>query len=273
MNVLVLNYEYPPIGGGGGAVTKELCSKIVENGNNVTVVTMSYKDLSCEEVDCGIKIVRVKCWRRKKRVCYPWEQLTYCINAYRYIENNIDLKNIDFVHCHFIIPTGIVALGLKKKYNLKYIITAHGSDVIGHNKNRFKLLYKVVKPIWQKILKNANVITAPSQFLIDEIQENYSGGNIRLIPNGINVSEYRIDTKKKNIITLSRLQKSKGIQDLIEACIKLDLNGWIVEILGDGPYRKTLELMVKKNNLQNSVIFHGHIDGQKKIDFLSTAGA
>lgn len=271
-NILVLNYEYPPVGGGGAAVCKDICELAVKAGHNITIVTMGYKALPLQETINGVNVHRVKCLRSSQRVCHPWEQLSYCISAYKYITKNLDTKSFDFIHCHFIIPTGLLALWLNRKYGIKYIITAHGSDVIGHNNSRFALLYKFIKPWWINILKNAFAVTAPSQYLVNKIKESYDDIKVTMIPNGVHLEKYTSMPKEKYILVLSRLQESKGIQDLIDVCTGLDMNGWVINILGDGPYRKTLEELVDSKGLKDIVFFKGHVDGTEKFDYLSKAG-
>lgn len=272
MNILLLNYEYPPLGGGGAIVTKELCQELDKHGNHVEVITMGFNGLPNKEQHGNIIIHRVKCWRRKQRVCHPWEQLSYCIRAYLYIRKNIDIKKYHFIHCHFIIPTGLLAMWVKKKYGIEYIVTAHGSDVIGHNNARFSTLYKVITPLWKKILKNAYAVTAPSEYLVDKIHKTTLNIPVELIPNGINTCEYIPKTKIKSIITLTRLQESKGVQDLIEVCSTLDMQGWEINILGDGPYRSSLEELVEKKKMKDIVHFKGHVEGEEKMQYLSEAG-
>ena len=49
MNVLVVNYEYPPIGGGGGVICKDISEEIASKGHRVTVVTSHYDSLPQHE--------------------------------------------------------------------------------------------------------------------------------------------------------------------------------------------------------------------------------
>ena len=39
MKILVLSYEYPPIGGGGGIICKNISENLAKLGNRVTVLT------------------------------------------------------------------------------------------------------------------------------------------------------------------------------------------------------------------------------------------
>jgi len=271
MRVLMLNYEYPPLGGGGATVCRDMSEMMVEHGDEVSVVTMAFKGLAKRENCKGVEVHRVVCWRSRKSVCHPWEQLSYCLSAFRYITREMDIRQFDIIHCHFIIPTGLLALWLQKKYGIKFLVTAHGSDVLGHNNARFKYLYGIVKPLWISILKNASVITAPSKYLADEICEAYPDADCLVVPNGIFTNLFRVGSRKKSIVVAARLQKSKGIQDLIEACSQINMSEWEVNILGDGPFRKELEALIRKYRLEEKIYLRGYIRGEEYFRYLSEA--
>lgn len=272
MNILMLNYEYPPLGGGGAAVCRDISEKLVAEGHKVTIITMNMSGLKARECVNGVEIHRVKCWRSKAKVCHPWEQMTYCISAYSYIKKNINMELFDIIHCHFIIPTGLLALWLKKKYKKEYILTAQGSDVIGHNNKRFKYLYTMIKPFWIKIVNNAKVLTAPSTYLIDKIHKTVPQKECSLIPNGLYVNCYNSAIKDKYIVTLCRLQESKGIQDLLKAISEIDIYDWKVYILGDGPYKAELDKMISEFGLTNKVSLMGFVSDEERYKYLSEAG-
>ena len=82
MNILVLNYEYPPIGGGGGVICKDISEELVNQGNKVTVITSLYKDLELFENVNGVEIFRVKVFNRKKQdVASLSSMLSYLPNS------------------------------------------------------------------------------------------------------------------------------------------------------------------------------------------------
>ena len=263
--ILLLNYEFPPLGGGASPVSYEIAKKLSESGEfDIDVVTMGYKGLdSYEEVNKNLKIHRVKCWRTKKEICHPWEQLTYLFSAYFKCKKLIKKNKYDICHCHFIIPTGVLALRLKKKFDLPYIITVHGSDVLGYNP-RFKLIYPLIKKSWKKILDNAKNIISPSQFLLEKIKKQYRDKNnaFKIIPNGIDTSCFIPMKKEKYILIVSRLFINKGIQDFLKAIREADLQGWRVKIVGDGPCKEELIELTKQYNLTKSVDFLGWVDNK-----------
>jgi glycosyltransferase involved in cell wall biosynthesis len=263
--ILMLNYEFPPLGGGASPVSYEIAERLSKTGDfDIEVVTMGYKDLpKYEEVNRNFRINRVKCLRSKKEICHPWEQATYLISAWFKCKELLKKNKYDICHCHFIIPTGVLALRLKKKFNLPYIITSHGSDVLGYNA-RFKLLYPFLVKIWKNILDNANKIISPSNFLKSEILKVYSNFNdkkIEVIPNGFDTNKFKPQEKKKYIFSSGRLLVNKGFQYLIKAVSDNNI-GYEVHIAGDGPMMVELRRLAEKS--KTKIIFHGWLDNNGK---------
>jgi len=263
LNILMLNYEFPPLGGGASPVSYEISKGYAKLGHKVDVVTMGFKDLPTFEKKDGINIYRVKCIRSKKEICHPWELASYIVSAKKFLKKHMKTHNYDICHCHFIIPTGAVALWLKNNFGLEYVLTSHGSDVLGYNK-RFRKLYPFLVRPWKKIIKNAKVVTTPSKFLENEIKKLVSCDNFKVIPNGIDPKLFRPMKKEKKILIVARLFENKGVQDFLDALKGLDLKGWKVDIVGEGPYRAKLEKKMRENNLEKVVTFHGWIDNNSK---------
>jgi len=253
----MLNYEFPPLGGGASPVSFELSKGYVSLGHHVDVVTMGFMGLPDFEKKDGINIFRVKSWRSKKEICHPWEQLTYVISAKRFLREHLKNNQYDVCHCHFIIPTGIIALWLKKNYGIPYVITSHGSDVPGYNPDRFKFLHRFTKPTIRSICKDAKVITVPSKYLAGLIKKELGNYNIKVIPNGIDINKFKPKKKKKIILSTGRLLPRKGFQYLIRAVSDEDF-GYTVHIVGDGPMISELKKLAKDS--KTKIVFHGWLD-------------
>jgi len=259
LRILMLNYEFPPLGGGASPVSYEIAKGYVKLGHKVDVVTMHYKGLSKFEIKDGINIHRVGCLRSKKEMCTTPEMLSYVLSAKYFLNKHLRAHSYDINHTHFIIPTGIVALWAKKKFGLPYIITSHGSDVLGYNK-RFDRIYPLLSKKWKEIIKEAKVLTTPSKFLQDEITRQTKEGRFVVIPNGIDPGKFKGLKKEKKILVVARLFPNKGVQDILDALKGLDMKGWTVDIVGDGPYRKFLENKARENGLKKVLKFHGWLD-------------
>jgi L-malate glycosyltransferase len=259
MKILYLNYEFPPLGGGGSQVSLEIAKGYVNSGHDVDVVTMSYRDLPKVETVDGVRIFRVKSLRSKKEICHPWEQLSYIISARKFLAQHLKGVKYEINHTHFIIPTGALSLWLKKKFNIPYIVTAHGSDVLGYNR-RFALLYPFLRRPWEKIIKNAKYVTAPSDFLVQKMKQRTGRGTFKTIPNGLDLMRFPSLPKEKKILVVARLFQNKGIQDILDALSGIDLGEWSVDIVGDGPLLEFLESKARASGLREKVRFRGWID-------------
>jgi len=261
LRILIINYEFPPLGGGGASVTQELAAGLVSKGLDVDVVTMGYKGLPDYEVIDGINVYRVKCIRKHLEICRTHEMLSYVISCIFFLRGFLKKEEYDICHCHFIIPSGIIAAWLKRKYGIKYIITAHGSDVPGYNPDRFTLQHKFTGPLIKRICDNAETITTPSGYLSNLLKKNIRDYNVKVIPNGSR--DYKIEgIKKENIImTSGRLLPRKGYHLLINSFRRMNADGWELYIVGDGPERATLERIAGDDN---KIIFTGWLDNTER---------
>ncbi len=255
----MLNYEYPPLGGGASPVTKSLSEELVKLGHVVDVVTMAFNGLKQKEVINGVTVYRVPSIRKEQGVCQTHEMLTYCYSAYRFLPKLLKENKYDICHTHFIIPTGVVSYLNKKK--IPYVITSHGSDVPGHNPNRFSIQHELLKPFWRKIVQNARQVVTPSNYLKEMILKNVDTDNITVIPNGFDIGSFDFDLKKKDkkILLVSRLFEFKGFQYFLEAIKDIDTD-YEVNIVGEGPYKETL--VQKAKDMKVNVNFMGWLDNK-----------
>jgi len=270
MRILMLNYEFPPLGGGASPVSYEIAKGYVKLGHSVDIVTMGFKGLPHYEQKEGINIYRVKCWRNKKEICHPWEMITYIVSAKTFLRKHLKNNSFDICHTHFLIPTGLINLWLKKKYNIPYIITSHGSDIPKYNTDRFRLLHKFTGPILKKILNNSNGAFAGSQYLANLGNNIGAFVKYKVIREGFDYEKFKPKKKKKIIFSSGRLLKRKGFQYLIEA-VSSENVGYEVHIAGDGPMMYDLKELVKKS--KTTIIMHGWINNssEKYKDLLESA--
>lgn len=239
---------------------------------------MGYRELPAYEKMQEVKVYRLKCLRKKKNSCMPWEQYTYLLAVRRFMKEHMKTHAYDVCHAHFIIPTGEVALWLNRTYGLPYIITAHGSDVEGHNQKKYmKIMHRMLRSSWRKIVDCSKGVIAPSVYLQNLMKAKYAQGKYLFIPNGLDIGRYRLlavrENKEKSILLMGRLQRHKNIQTVFRALAKVDILGWTVNVLGDGPYRDELERLILELGLADHVKFHGWIDNgsAEQLRYLQSA--
>ena len=165
MKILSLTYEYPPIGGGGSNVAAAVNEELVRMGDDVTVLTSGMKALPAEETVEGVVVHRTACVRRHRHYTTAAELLTTLLPTYRRGAQLIRAIKPDVIHTHFILPSGPLARALSERFNVPYVLTAHGSDVPGYNPDRFGLMHQMLKPAWRRIVEGASSVTSPSRFL------------------------------------------------------------------------------------------------------------
>lgn len=264
-NILILNYEFPPIWWGGWKSSFILSKWYVDAWYNVDVITMWFKDLPRYENKKWINIYRVKCIRTKKEVCHPREQLTYLISWYFKAKKLLKEKKYNICHCQFLIPTGILALVIKRRYWINYIITARWSDVPWYNPDRFKLLHKFTPRLLKKIINNSEYVISPSKYLADLIQKNikWINKNVEIIPNWIDTNEFIPLKKEKIILWAWRLWPLKWLHLLAKAFSEIEDTKWFkLHICGDWPLMNKLKEI--QNTSKNKIILHWWIDNKSK---------
>jgi glycosyltransferase involved in cell wall biosynthesis len=267
MKVLCLNYEYPPLGGGGATVSKGLAEELVKAGHEVDLVTSRMSGLSARETIGGVDIHRVNCLRRHLHYTTTFELLTQVYPSFRRALALIRERHYDLIHTHFIYPTGLVSYLLNKVTGLPYIITVHGSDVPGYNPDRFGLEHKLSHPLWRAIVRNSAGLICPSNHIRGLLRIS-TDHPATIIPNGITVKTPPVVGKKNKILVVSRLFKRKGVQFLLNAIRDMDTD-WKVLIVGDGPYLNTLKALAK--GIRTTVEFTGYLQGKPLQDLYHTS--
>ncbi|OGU39444.1 MAG: hypothetical protein A2315_00055 [Ignavibacteria bacterium RIFOXYB2_FULL_35_12] len=258
----MLCYEYPPLGGGGSKVVDGLTRELISHELEVDLVTMGFKDLPSFEHKNTLSVFRVKSARLRKTICTWPEMITYILSSIPVLIKLCKQNNYCINHTHFIFPDGVLAYFLKKFYKIPYIITAHGSDVPGYNPDRFKILHKLLIPLWRLITSNAELIIIPSENLNQLVKKVSKNNRTTIIPNGIDLNKFSPNMKRENkILVVTRMFERKGVQYFIQALLGFNHN-LKVNIVGEGPYLKTLKVLAAESKL--NINFVGNLDNESK---------
>lgn len=257
MKVLSLTYEYLPIGGGGSRVAAAVNEELVRLGDEVTVVTSAMRDLPRHEVVNGVAVHRAACVRRHVHYTTAAELLTTLLPAYRLAARLIRENRPDVIHTHFIVPSGLVAWALARRFGIPYVLTAHGSDVPGYNPDRFGLLHRWLRPAWNRILSGAAAVTSPSRFLAELMCAHGCPLPIQVVPNGHRPRAPLGEARRNRVLVVARMFPRKGVQHFIEAVRSFGAD-WEFVIAGDGPYRAELEALAR--SVASRVRFVGFVD-------------
>lgn len=277
MKILAISHEFPPIGGGGANACYFLTKGFVGKGHDVTLVTANYQGMPESETINGVRVIRVNSKRAHKEHCSFKEMLSYLLKAYPVANKLQKREKFDVCLVFFGIPSGPIGYMLKKKYKLPYVIRFGGGDVPGFQE-RFTKVYKIIAPAIKLIWKNADALIANSQGLKDMALDFYDRKPFDIIPNGVDTDVFfpveREAGEEFRILFVSRLIERKGLQFIIpqlkEIQSSTDQKIKLI-VVGDGPYRETLEQIAKGNQVYDMIEFVGQKDKSEIVPYYQNA--
>jgi len=279
MHILVVNYEYPPIGGGGGFVTRDILEHLAYTGHIVSVITSQYNGLAKIEMVNGVNIIRVPVFPRKKmEVATMASMLSYFPSSCLKALIHMNASNYDILNTHFAIPSGPTGYILSKVFHLPNVLSIHGGDIFDPSKQLSPHNTPVLKETVRTMLNTADRVVAQST---DTKKNAYAYFNtdckIDIVPLGIKKpffkGKYRrnfgFDPKTIVFCTIGRLVKRKNIDDTLSVLSQIKHHyQFQFLIVGDGPQRPHIENQIHRLGLEGRVRLLGNISDEEKFQIL-----
>ena len=261
MRILVLNYEFPPVGGGGGRASAELVQALVKRGHDLRVITSHAEGLARTENDQGFMVSRVPTGRRKLYKATFKSMARYVIGGVRPGFNQIREWRPDLIHAHFAVPTGALAYGLRQLTGVPYVLTVHLGDVPGGVSEKTRDWFRLVGPMTPVIWRGAASVVAVSEFTRKLAARRYDVP-ISVIPNGISLpAEPNLDSSQPpRLIFAGRFQPQKNLPFLIDALSKVSDLDWHCSLVGDGPEMEAVIHRVRAHSLEGRVELPGWLE-------------
>lgn len=282
MRILVLNYEYPPIGGGGGFVTRDIFEQMASLGHKVSVVTSHFNGLKKEEEVNGVRISRVPVWSRGKReVASLPSMFTYLPAGVSRAIRLLRAEKFDVINTHFVVPTGPAGHVLARLFRLPHVLTVHGGDLFDPSKSLSPHRHSILTKPVRIMLNAADRVVAQSTDTKSNVYKYYRVARpIDIIPLGIKKpvfkpvrrEEYGLAPDSVVFVAIGRLVKRKNVGDALTALASL--NGrfpYTFLIIGDGPEKQAMEQKAKTLGLADRVRFMANVTDEVKFQVLSLA--
>ena len=242
---------------------RELFDKLDTKGciNKIFVFTWNKSNLNKKNNENKIivtyfsKILRLFFYLKQKKV----------LKSLLSVETKFDY---DIIHAHTLFSNGDIALKLKMKYGIPYIVAIRNTDI-----NVFFKYFFFLRKYGLKIMENADKIIFLSPSYKKECLENYVSiekreeieRKVAIIPNGINKFwiENSVTLKKRHkeirLIYVGSIDKNKNVITTISACKKLLSQGYEVKftVVGD--------IEIKIDELNEKFIQHIPYSPKEKI--------
>ncbi|OHB64664.1 MAG: hypothetical protein A2168_02940 [Planctomycetes bacterium RBG_13_50_24] len=269
MKILMLNYEFPPIGGGAAKANLCLLRQYVGRDDlHVDMLTSAPRPgFKSEKFSENITIHKVGIHKKHLHFWRRSEVIEWLVKAGFHYRRLLRKNDYDLAHAFFGFPTGWLCY--RNAGRLPYIISLRGSDVPGQHA-RLQLDYKILAPSFRAIWKKASALVACSEGLKGRALLFMPSVSIDVIPNGVELDRFfpaEVAEKSKvlRLLTVGRLSVTKRIELLIDtveilhrtAC-KLRLT-----VVGGGQMERQLRKIVTERELNDVIKITGRIDSEK----------
>lgn len=277
MRILVVSqYFYPE-----QFRVNDIVTELVSRGHTVTVVTglpnypegeiyPGYED-SYRKVTAynGAKVYRCNLRpRHKGSKNLALNYLSFVVEAKKTLRRIKPEFDVIYVYEPSPVTVALPAIWYKKKYGIPvyyYCMDQWPESVLSDNVSKSSIIYKLAKFISIYVYKNVDVIGNKCEEFNDYINFECGIEKEKMLVlyehaenSYLSINEKPIDNGIIDFMFLGNIGSAQNCGLLVEAFARTDYkNKAKLHFVGDGSYMDELKIIVKREHLENDVIFHG----------------
>ncbi|MDG6994443.1 MAG: glycosyltransferase family 4 protein [Nitrososphaerota archaeon] len=279
MRVCLVSYEFPPKGGGEAVYTANLARGIKEMGHHVVLVVPKQVFDPKFAVKLGYTIIPITC------VSKPLVAVSSFLSGVRAVlPRLVPLYDIDLIHFTFDYPPfpfRLDSCGLPIVSTVHHLHAVEAANTLKFGTNRasmfthFARLF-VLSYAEKSLLSQSDAIVAVSNFTKRSACRIFGipSDKVRVIYNSIAPNSFLSPSRSFKyqvtdapfILYVGRLEKSKGIEYLLEAISLIKQQGKLLRlvVIGDdsSAYAKSLKRHVFRNGIEDRVRFEGRVSDE-----------
>lgn len=278
MNILIINFEYPPLGGGGGVATRDFAEQLAKR-HQVHVITTAFTDLPRFEERGGVKIHRVPVLGRTKLPTASMLSLITFVPAALLAGLRVCRQvPFDVINAQFVVPSGIPAAALARFFSIPFVVSFIGGDIYDPSKgvspHRFNLLRLIIRAIARRAVAG----TAISSDTKRRAQDLH-GVTLPITVTPLGVAPTPIAERSRAqlqlppdvpvAVTVGRLIPRKGYEQLLRIWPQVPRAHLV--IIGDGPLLGALQQQCRELKLTDRVHLVGYVSEAHKMSLLKAA--
>lgn len=165
--------------------------------------------------------------------------------------------------------TEAIAIAFFQRKCPPYYVMVHGNELMGesHLKSRLR----------DYIINHSEKLFANSEYTKNVCNEKWPSKECVVIHPPIDVTVKKPDRERNDdqftVITVSRLEKRKGIQYAVKSVARLSKKypNLVYRIVGGGDYRDTLEKLITSHHLEKNVVLVGRVSEDEKYQELANS--
>jgi glycosyltransferase involved in cell wall biosynthesis len=250
----------------------ELCRRLTKHFHVVALVPDAPGACQTEQMD-GVHVVRYRYAFRRWQILVndggivanlrrdPWKYLLvpgFILGQLWTARRILCSYQVDVIHAHWLIPQGIVARLLGRRFHIPYLVTSHGGDLYG-------LKGKALTAVKRWVTKSACALTVVSRAMKAEAARMaIVSSSVSVVPMGVDlfgrfVPDEMTRREADHLLFVGRLVAKKGLNHLIDAMptiIKMRPNAQL-SIVGFGPEEQVLRKQAQRLSVEDRVHFIG----------------
>jgi glycosyltransferase involved in cell wall biosynthesis len=168
----------------------------------------------------------------------------------------------DLTNVYIGMKAGTVALWLKKKKGVSYVISEQWSGFLPGADEKISDQPFYIRLLWKKVIADASAFSAVSLYLADAMEKQFGVKQVNVIPNVVNTSVFYPATGISNdirFIHISGLQELKNPKMIIEAfsIVIRTYPSAVLDIFG--PDDKPLKNFTTALQAEKNIYFHNEV--------------
>jgi glycosyltransferase involved in cell wall biosynthesis len=283
MRILFCNYEYPPLGGGGGVVMAAIARELARR-HDVTVLTSRADGLDARSNDAGVRVVRVPVFFRNQLAVanLPSMAAYLPMGAWRGLQLARQMA-FDIINTHFVVPSGPLGDWLSRRLAIPNVLSVHGGDLYDPSKASSPHRHALLRRAVAGLLGRADAVVAQSRDTAGNVANLYGVQRpVSLVPLGIerpppvvsaSRAEFGIPESAFLLITIGRAVARKANTQLPRVLAASGASALHLLVVGDGPELPAMRRVAEELGVADRIRFLGHVTDERKRRALAVSDA
>jgi glycosyltransferase involved in cell wall biosynthesis len=244
VHILLINYEYPPVGGGAGYASQQWVRHWLGEGHRVTLLTGACGDLPIADEHPSLRVTALAIGRRSPNQANLWNFLRFFLGGAWKIPGILRGGKVDVCVAVFLFPGGPLGLLASLWGKMPFVVGLRGGDVPGLEKG-LSGLHALLLPLRLLVVRRARALFANSSGLAEQAGAVLKRA-VRVVENGVDAHFFAAVENRPGppvrILFAGRFQAQKNLLFLLESIgpvlqSRKDLELWLV---GSGPQESEL---------------------------------